>query len=153
MKKPVQFYIVRIRNTYLYLYIDIAWVHCTHLSSSSISLLAVSRAIPGLCWSGNQHFTLAWRTASIQQPRGGVRGEGRCEREPTGPGNPSTPFNSYHYHYHCHPNPTTHSTPAIDIFAPPTRVAVMWSLFFSSSHSVCCMREALLTHGSCGSPS
>jgi hypothetical protein len=114
--------------------IKITYIHCTHLGSSSISLLAVSRAIPGWCWSGNQHFTLAWRIASIQQTRGCVRG---CEREPTVPDSPSTPFNSYHYHYRCHPNHTTHSTPAIDIFTPPIQLAVMWcgqcSLFFSIS--------------------
>jgi hypothetical protein len=63
--------------------------------------------------------------------------------DPTGPSNPSTPSNSYHYHYRCYPNHTTHSTPVIDIFTPPIRLAVMWyghcSSFFSVSllPSVC----------------
>lgn len=52
---------------------EVTWINWTHLGCSSISLLAASRAIPGCGWSGNQHFTLAWRIASIQQ-QGGICG-------------------------------------------------------------------------------
>jgi len=48
--------------------------------------LRITRAIPGWCWSGNQHFTLAWRTASIQQTRG-------CGREWERTNRPQQPFN------------------------------------------------------------
>jgi len=48
--------------------------------------LRITRAIPGWCWSGNQHFTLAWRTASIQQTRG-------CAREWERTNRPQQPFN------------------------------------------------------------
>lgn len=121
----------RIRSRYLFLRFQAAWIQCIHLSSSSISLSAY--LVPSLADAGQATSTSHLLGALHRSNRqGGVRGN---EREPTGPSNPSTPSNSYHYHYRCHPNHTTHSTPVIDIFTPPIRLAVIWyghcSLFFS----------------------
>jgi hypothetical protein len=128
-QRVVHFYRLRIRNAHLCL----STAHTSDFPSRSWQYLVPSLADAGQATS-TSHLLGALHRSNRQ---GGMRSGGRCEREPTGPGNPSARFNSYHYHYHCHPNPTTHSTPVIDIFTPPIRLAVMWyghrSLFFSIS--------------------
>lgn len=110
---------------------EVTWINWTHLGCSSISLLAASRAIPGCGWSGNQHFTLAWRIASIQQQGGICGGVKESQQAPATlqllppalplPPQPHHTLHTGHRYFHTSDSPRSH---------------VVWSSHFVLFHRI-----------------